>query len=59
MGESVKAYIVLDNNADINDTDVINHCRKYLSEYKCPKSIQFIDFLPRNPSGKILRNELR
>ena len=58
-GERIKAYIVLDNNADINDTDVKNHCRKYLAEYKCPKSIEFIDFLPRNPSGKILRNKLR
>mgnify|MGYP006158346477 CR=1 FL=1 len=41
------------------EAEVIAHARQHIAGYKCPKSVDFIDALPRNPSGKILRRELR
>ena len=40
-------------------TDIVNFTRKRIAGYKTPKSVDFIDALPRNPSGKILRRHLR
>ena len=57
MGEKVKAIVVTKNGA-IKENDIIGHCREYLAEYKCPKYIQFVDELPRNANGKILRRNL-
>ena len=39
--------------------EIIAYARNHLAGFKCPKTIDFIDALPRNPSGKILRRELR
>ena len=58
-GEAVKACVVLQDGADVSEADVIAHARQSIAGYKCPKSIDFIAALPRNPSGKILRRELR
>ncbi|MER3389635.1 MAG: AMP-binding protein [Microcella sp.] len=57
-GESVRAYIVA---ADSPPTEaaVIAHCREALAAYKVPKSVRFVDELPKSPIGKILRRELR
>ena len=41
------------------DRDIIDWMRERLAHYKCPKSIDFVDTLPRNPSGKLLKRELR
>ncbi|MCA6274092.1 hypothetical protein, partial [Phenylobacterium sp.] len=38
---------------------VIAHCRTLIAGYKIPKTVDFIEVLPRNPSGKVLRRELR
>ena len=38
---------------------IIAHCRGRIAGYKVPKSVDFVDVLPRNPSGKVLRRELR
>lgn len=58
-GEEVKACVVLKDGAELSEADVIAHAREHIAGYKCPKSVDFIDALPRNPSGKILRRELR
>jgi acyl-CoA synthetase (AMP-forming)/AMP-acid ligase II len=58
-GEAVKAIIVLKPNAEASETDIISHCRDKIAGYKVPKSIDFTDVLPRNPSGKLLKRELR
>jgi acyl-CoA synthetase (AMP-forming)/AMP-acid ligase II len=58
-GEAVKACVVLKAGADASEADIIRHARQFIAGYKCPKSVDFIDALPRNPSGKILRRELR
>ncbi len=58
-GESVKA-IVVDAMGDVaSDEEIIAYCRERLAHYKCPTSVDRIDVLPRNPSGKILKTELR
>ena len=38
---------------------VVEHCRGHLAHFKCPKRVLFADTLPRNPSGKILKRDLR
>lgn len=58
-GETVKAVLVLAPNADMDEAEVIAHCRAKLAHYKCPTSVDTTDALPRNPSGKILKRELR
>ncbi|HEX3981007.1 MAG TPA: fatty acid--CoA ligase, partial [Acidimicrobiales bacterium] len=58
-GETVKAVVVRDPDAELSADDVITFCRGRLAHYKCPTSVDFVDTLPRNPSGKILKRELR
>ena len=58
-GEGVKALIVAAAGATVDPADVIAWARARIAAYKVPKSIEFIDALPRNPSGKVLRRELR
>jgi len=43
----------------LSEDEIISYTRTQIAAYKCPKSIEFIKELPRNPSGKILRRELR
>ncbi|HVM07432.1 MAG TPA: fatty acid--CoA ligase [Acidimicrobiales bacterium] len=58
-GETVKAMVVKADGADPTSEELIAYCRERLAGFKCPTSIDFIDALPRNPSGKILKRELR
>jgi long-chain acyl-CoA synthetase len=58
-GETVKAIVVLAQGADVEESALIEHCRANLAHYKCPTSVDRTDVLPRNPSGKILKRELR
>ncbi len=58
-GESVKAIVVTREGTDLSEQDVIDFCDGKLASYKKPKSIDFMNELPRNPSGKILKVELR
>jgi long-chain acyl-CoA synthetase len=58
-GETVKAIVVLAPGATLDEADVVAHCRDVLAHYKCPTSVEPTDALPRNPSGKILKRELR
>jgi acyl-CoA synthetase (AMP-forming)/AMP-acid ligase II len=58
-GEAVKAVVVKAAGADPNPADIIAWARERIAGYKAPKSVDFIDALPRNPSGKVLRRELR
>ncbi|MBT3671565.1 MAG: fatty acid--CoA ligase, partial [Porticoccaceae bacterium] len=56
---AVKAIIVLKPGATATEEDIIAHSRTKIAGYKVPKSIDFTDVLPRNPSGKLLKRELR
>ncbi len=58
-GEEVKAIIALKEGCAVEADAIITDCRAKLAGFKCPKSVDFIDALPRNPSGKILKFELR
>jgi len=58
-GEAVKAVVVLKPGAELNPAALIAHCRERIAGYKTPKSIDVVELLPRNPSGKVLRRELR
>ena len=43
----------------LGEADVIEYCRARLAHYKCPRAVHWMDQIPRNPSGKILKAELR
>lgn len=59
LGEEIKAYVALKPGEKATEEEIIEHCKKSLAGYKCPKSVQFIDALPRNAIGKVLRKNLR
>ncbi|NQU06992.1 MAG: long-chain-fatty-acid--CoA ligase [Candidatus Abyssubacteria bacterium] len=58
-GESVKAIVVLKPGQTATEEDIIEYCRENAASYKKPRSVSFVDELPRNPSGKILKRVLR
>lgn len=58
-GESVKAIVVLRGEASAGADDLIAHCKSLLASFKCPRSVDFIEGLPRNASGKVLKKDLR
>jgi acyl-CoA synthetase (AMP-forming)/AMP-acid ligase II len=58
-GETVKAIVVLKPGKQTTASDIINFTRSHVAAFKTPKTIDFIDALPRNASGKILRRHLR
>ena len=58
-GEATKAFIVQTEGEPLAEADVISYVRTQIAGYKCPKTVEHIDALPRNPSGKILRKDLR
>ncbi|GAC1535627.1 MAG: long-chain fatty acid--CoA ligase [Marmoricola sp.] len=58
-GESVKAAVALKPHATATEPELLDWCRARLAHYKCPKSIDFLPALPRNPTGKILKRDLR
>lgn len=58
-GEAVKACVVLKPGEKVDAADIIAFAKTKIAGYKVPKTIDFVEALPRNPSGKILRRELR
>lgn len=58
-GENVVACIQNRAGFTLTEADIIDHCRNYLAGYKKPKRVVFVDELPRNAAGKILKRELR
>jgi len=58
-GEAVKAVVVLKPGTAADPASIIAWSRERVAAFKAPKSVDFIDALPRNPSGKILRRQLR
>jgi len=58
-GEAVKAICVPAPGASPSPDEIIAYARERIAAFKAPKSVEFVDALPRNPSGKVLRRELR
>ena len=59
FGESVMAFVQLKAGHSVTPEQLIEHCRAYIAGYKKPKYINFVDELPRNSSGKVMKRELR
>lgn len=57
--EAITAIIVLKEEEAVTADDVIDFCKKELSTFKAPKHVHFTDTLPKNPSGKVLKKDLR
>jgi long-chain acyl-CoA synthetase len=58
-GEAVKAIVVLRPGTDMVPQDLIAHCHQLIGGYKCPKSVEIREALPKTGAGKILKAELR
>ncbi|KAA1425261.1 long-chain-fatty-acid--CoA ligase [Mumia zhuanghuii] len=58
-GESVKAVVAFREGQSVTEEELIAYTREQLAGYKCPRTIDVVELLPRNPSGKILKRDLR
>jgi acyl-CoA synthetase (AMP-forming)/AMP-acid ligase II len=58
-GEVPVAFVVRRDGAAVSADELMAHCRGQLAKFKTPKDVVFLDALPRNPSGKVLKRELR
>jgi len=58
-GEVPKAFVVLKPGEKVSEQELIAFCAERLAKFKVPKAVEFIEALPRNPSGKVLKRELR
>ena len=58
-GETVKAFVSLRPGVEVTEQELIDYCRSNMAAYKYPRSVEFIDELPKTTTGKILRRELR
>lgn len=59
LGEVGKAFVVLLPGADLDERTVITHTKEHLANFKTPRSVEFLDVLPRNPGGKVVKPQLR
>ena len=57
--EAVTAVIVIKQGQDLSEREVIEHCNAHMAAFKSPKRVVFVEALPKNPSGKLLKRELR
>jgi long-chain acyl-CoA synthetase len=57
-GEEVAAFIVLKDGQSTTADDIMAFCREHLADYKCPKTVNFVDDIPKGPTGKLLKREL-
>jgi acyl-CoA synthetase (AMP-forming)/AMP-acid ligase II len=57
--ERVHAVIVRDEESRATAEEIIAFCKSNMASYKAPKSVEFVEALPKNPSGKILKRVLR
>jgi fatty-acyl-CoA synthase len=58
-GEVPKALVVRKPKTQVSEDELIQFCRSRLAHYKCPRSVDFVEALPRSGTGKILKRELR
>ena len=58
-GETVKSFVVLKHGQAASEIELIAYCKENLANYKCPEAIAFILEIPKGPTGKLLRRELR
>jgi len=58
-GETLRAFVVLRAGAKLTEAEVVDYCRKELADFKRPRKVTFLPELPRNPTGKVLKRELK
>jgi len=58
-GEAIKAIVALKKGQKATEEEITNFCKLHLASYKKPKSVEFIDEIPKNPYGKVLKRDLR
>jgi long-chain acyl-CoA synthetase len=58
-GEEVRSCVVIKPGFAISEQELIDYCLGHLADYKCPKSIVFLEEIPKGPTGKLLKRELR
>jgi long-chain acyl-CoA synthetase len=58
-GERVHAAVVLRPGSDVSEPDLKAHCHELIAGYKCPRSMEFVEELPRSGAGKVLKREIR
>ena len=58
-GEVPKALVVMKPGVAATEAEVLEFCRSHLTHYKCPRTVEFLDTLPRTGTGKVLKKELR
>ena len=58
-GHRLRAFVVKTDGASIGEDDIKTYVREHLARYKVPREVVFLDELPRNPTGKVLKRELR
>ena len=59
FGQRLRAFVVLEPGREASEEDLKDHVKKNLARYKVPREIWFLDELPRNATGKVLKRELR
>ena len=57
-GEEVAAVVVLKDGANVSEQEIIEFCKSRLADYKCPKTVHFVNDIPKGPTGKLLKREL-
>lgn len=58
-GARLRAFVVTQSGVELSEDDIKSYVREHLARYKVPREVVFLDELPRNPTGKILKRELR
>jgi long-chain acyl-CoA synthetase len=57
-GEEVAAFVVLKPEHQLTEDELIEFCKQNLADFKCPKTVRFVDDIPKGPTGKLLKREL-
>ena len=59
FGEEVKSFVVLVEGQQATEQELLDFCRERIADFKCPKAIEFLDDIPKGPTGKLLKRELQ
>jgi fatty-acyl-CoA synthase len=59
FGQRLKAFVVLKPGAEVGEGDLKAHVKSHLAGYKTPREVEFLEELPRNATGKILKRDLK
>src|ERR1700752_4632432 len=57
-GEEVAGFVVLREGSEASEAELIDYCKAHLADFKCPKTVHFLDDIPKGPTGKLLKREL-